>query len=261
MQNATGSPWGSPPRAPTDPYVQDYRIRFLQLRVRCTTTSCTRSRKSWPLANRAIRGRFVNMESKFRASVMFPSHGLVTRHPLSVFPSLRRVAAGQLPRVHRYYEGAMTSCRPSRRTSFPSLDGTTLHSCFAPASVECPNAGLELVARYLQPGCCRGDDRISYVLGEPQCVFALLLDPGRADPVRPLRRVGAAPTGTTMKAPAIGTFEAESHSFNTRCLRFAGRVTPTTTQDSLRLLAKLYRRGWLPSRAPTKGFSFSSPLH
>ena len=85
VPSTTGSPWGSPPRAPTDPYVQDYRIRFLQLRVRCTTTSCTRSRKSWPLANRAIRGRFVNMESKFWASVMFPSHGLVTRHPFRFF--------------------------------------------------------------------------------------------------------------------------------------------------------------------------------
>lgn len=58
-----------------------------------------------------------------------------------------------------------------------------------------------------------------------------------------------------MKAPTIGTFEAGSHSFDTRCLRFAVQVTAHTTQDSLRSLAKLYRRGWLPSRVPTKGFS------
>ncbi len=29
------------------------------------------------------------------------------------------------------------------------------------------------------------------------------------------------------------TFEAQSHSFSTGCLRFAGWVTPPTTQDSL----------------------------
>jgi hypothetical protein len=48
---------------------------------------------------------------------MFPSSGRITRHPLPVFPSLHRVAAGPLPRLRRYYEGAVTSCRSSRRTS------------------------------------------------------------------------------------------------------------------------------------------------
>ena len=30
-----------------------------------------------------------------------------------------------VPPLHRYYRGTATSCRPSRRTSFPSLGGTT----------------------------------------------------------------------------------------------------------------------------------------
>ena len=159
---------------------------------------------------------------------MFPSDGLVTRHPLSVFPSLRRVAAGGLPRFQRYYEGAVTSCRPSRRASFPSLGGTTdALAEFAPGRGECAHSSLELVTRYLQPGYFRGDDRISYVLGEPRCAFALLSDPGRADPIRPLRWADAALMGTKMKAPTIGTFEAESHSFDTRCLRFAVQITHT----------------------------------
>ena len=156
----------------------------------------------------------------------------------------------------------MTSCRPSHRTSFPSLGGTTAALVgFAPVLDECTYTGLELVTRYLHPGCCRGDDRISYVPGEPQRVFALLFDPGRADPIRPLRWAGAALTGTNMKAPTIGTFEAESHSFDTRCLRFAVQVTHARRKTRFGCWPSFYRRGWLPSRVPTKGFSFSIPLH
>ena len=41
---------------------------------------------------------------------------------------------GRVPRLHRYYQGAPTSCRPSRRTSFSSFGGTAFVAClFAPA--------------------------------------------------------------------------------------------------------------------------------
>ena len=122
----------------------------------------------------------------------------------------------------------MTSCRPSRRTSFPSLGGTTVALAdFAPVRASALDAGLELLTRYLHPGYCCGDDRISYVLGEPQCASALLSDPGRADSIRPFRWVGAALRDTNGRAPTNGVFGAESHSFNTRCLRFAVPVTRT----------------------------------
>ena len=122
----------------------------------------------------------------------------------------------------------MTSCRPSRRTSFPSLGGTPVALAdFAPVRASALDAGQELLTRYLHPGYFCGDDRISYVLGEPRCAFALFSDPGRADPIRPLRWVGAALPDTNRKAPTIGTFEAGSHSFNTRCLRFAVQITHT----------------------------------
>ncbi len=34
--------------------------------------------------------------------------------------------AGPVPRLHQYYEGATTSCRPSHRTSLPSFGGTSV---------------------------------------------------------------------------------------------------------------------------------------
>src|SRR5205085_5906713 len=38
-------------------------------------------------------------------------------------PSTR--SGGVVPALRRYYQGATTSCRPFRRTSLPSLGGTT----------------------------------------------------------------------------------------------------------------------------------------
>ena len=45
----------------------------------------------------------------------------------------------------------------------------------------------------------------------------------------------------------IATFEAQSHSFSTGCLRFAGRVTPPPRKTRFRLLAKLYRTDLPPA--------------
>ncbi len=47
--------------------------------------------------------------------------------------------AGPVPRLHQYYEGATTSSRPSRRTSFPSLGGTSVALVgFAPWRTSAP---------------------------------------------------------------------------------------------------------------------------
>ena len=70
----------------------------------------------------------------FRGGAAFgnvdPTHGRSAVGTPSWFfiPSTGRAhtaggSAGALPRFQRYYEGAVTSCRPSRRTSFPSLGG------------------------------------------------------------------------------------------------------------------------------------------
>ena len=47
--------------------------------------------------------------------------------------------AGPVPRRHQYYEGATTSCRSSRRTSFPSFGGTSVALVlFAPRRTSTP---------------------------------------------------------------------------------------------------------------------------
>ena len=123
--------------------------------------------------------------------------------PTPRFPPLG--PPGAVPQLPRYYQGATTSCRPSRRASFPSLGGTTVHSFVSLPADECRRRGLELVTRYPRPGCCRGDDRISQVPGEPRLsVCPCSSDPGRTDRIRPLRCRSVAPGMRTTKAPAKG---------------------------------------------------------
>src|SRR5712691_5134622 len=107
---------------------------------------------------------------------MSPSSGPVTRHP----PSLHRVASGRLPRPHRYYRYAPTPCRPSRRTSFPSLGGTTFALGLCSHVKQRLAAGQErLFLRRPTPETLGRDDRISWVPGRPPCPHAPLSDPGR----------------------------------------------------------------------------------
>jgi hypothetical protein len=99
----------------------------------------------------------------------------------------------------------MTSCRPSRRASLPSLGGTTQSARVSPARGRAlPQAGLlELVTRYLQPGKSRWKRQdLLRSWGTP-----IVLLPCSSTPVGPthqaMRCVGAAPAVSTTKAPAF----------------------------------------------------------
>ena len=76
---------------------------------------------------------------------------------------------GRVPLLRRYYQSATTSCRPSRRTSLPSLGGTSAST----RSVRSPADECAAGAWSWSPGSSgrdirRGDDRISQVPGEPR---------------------------------------------------------------------------------------------
>ena len=89
---------------------------------------------------------------------------------------------GRVPRLQRYYQGATTSCRPSRRTSLPSLGGTmgTLAvSLPRRASVAAVGPG---VGHPVSPAGIASMETTGSptFLGNP-CAYALLFDPGRID--------------------------------------------------------------------------------
>jgi hypothetical protein len=87
----------------------------------------------------------------------------------------------------------------------------------------------------------------------------MFFDPGRTGLTRPVTVCRRGPRyvhneGSHENLP----FEAQSHGFGTRCLRFALWVAPRGRKTRFRLLAKLYRTGLNTRRVPTKGFRIAS---
>ena len=62
------------------------------------------------------------------------------RHLTPRFPS--QGPFGSVPLLQRYYQDAPTPCRPSRRTSFPSLGGTTPDTCLRSTGSDVRPRGL-----------------------------------------------------------------------------------------------------------------------
>ena len=162
---------------------------------------------------------------------MFPSNGSMIRR----LASLPRVLPGPVPRLPRYYQGAMTSCRPSRRTSFPSLGGTT---AFTRSFRSRGGRVRRRRAWSWSPGISgrefvRGDDRISQVPGEPPLCSCPALRPRQDRRIRPLRCRSVAPAMRTAKAPDDEVFRGSITRLSDwlSTLRRAG--CPATTQDSL----------------------------
>src|SRR5437879_10690966 len=72
-------------------------------------------------ASVATRCCFVDTVLEFRCIRRLSSQRF--HDPTPRFPP--RGPGGPVPALRRYYQGATTSCRPFRRTSLPSLGGTT----------------------------------------------------------------------------------------------------------------------------------------
>jgi len=187
---------------------------------------------------------------------MFLSNGFTTWRAASLHGVLQAI----VPPLPRYYQHATTSCRPSHRTSLPSLGGTTgvFGRFVSPVAAEHTATGLELVTRCLQPGLLpwrRQDLLRSW--GTLLCLCPALR-PRRDRHVRPLRHLDTALAATTAKARRTSLFRGSitqlQHSLST--LRSAGHPTPRKTR--FRPSARLYRMGLVTHRVPTKGFKLTS---
>ncbi len=124
---------------------------------------------------------------------MFPAYGSMTRRPAS----LHRVLTGRVPLLRWYYQGATTPCRSSRRTSFPSFGGTAdgrlrFRSHRRQATNTCDAGLIGHPGRPPIPGVRAETTGPPTFLGNPDCAYALLFDPGRTDHTRPfsVRRLG-----------------------------------------------------------------------
>ena len=129
------------------------------------------------------------LPSEFRYPLLFRGHvhGFrCTRHVSlqrsfeTASPSLRGVLRSSSPASSVLWD-APTPCRPSRRTSLPSLGDTTVASLFAPTGRDAQPGAPGSWYSGSRAGNVGGNGRVSQVPERPSCPFALFLDPGRTE--------------------------------------------------------------------------------
>jgi hypothetical protein len=176
---------------------------------------------------------------------MFPKIGAIIG---AMLPSTG--STGRCSPASTVLSGTVTSCRPSRRTSLPSLGDTSVAlvvSLFGSPSAA--GRSLELVTRCPTGFFSRRRQDLSSSWAIPIIRLHMLSRP-RQD------RVLLDPWRSTRRGPRSSkdegshehtTFEAQLHGFRTRCLRFAVPVTRTPRKTRFRLLVPRYRTGFSPA--------------
>ena len=175
--------------------------------------------------------------------MVFPNNEVLFRR----LASLPRVRSGCVPRVLRYYQGAPTSCQPSRRASLPSLGDTA--SAFGSVRVslrrrtpsEGPGVGNPVAPTGRPSAEMAGAPKF---LGNPNSRLPMFSDPGRPERPRPLRDIRV--------APARGTDEGADDNRLSRLNRMAfGLAVYASRWRSPAIRARLASRCWSgsPGRA------------
>jgi hypothetical protein len=152
-----GRPGAYSPWAPTEPYVPSRAYGWSRHDLAST-----------------IRCFFVNTSTIFDALAMFPSNGVMTRHPLCSTGSLAMV-----PPLRRYY--GTLRLPAAHLGSFRMLHESipSFRPCFAPLGRGRPTGGQGVVGTGLPIRYCDGNVGGSQVPGEPWWSLSVLYDPGR----------------------------------------------------------------------------------
>ena len=155
--------------------------------------------------------------------------------------SLHWLQLGAVRQLHRYYQDAMTPCLPSRRTSFPSLGGTSVALVrFAPRRTSAPPRPG--VGNPVSPaGIRRGANRVlpsSWGTSMSVCTCSFPTPVGLLAPDR--YSAAAWPLVCEKQRLPRKVF------LRTRCLRFVARVTPTQRKTRFQPLVRRYWTGFHP---------------
>ena len=154
-----------PPGAPTDPDVRTLAHPVpLMMDSPCSRTLHARTAILGRYGDTWFQVRSLGRSSRPRVQHQTPPFGFSFPPP---------GPAGPVPRLHQYYEGATTSSRPSRRTSFPSFGGTSVALVmFAPRRTSAPSRPG--VGHPVSPpgNLPRKRARSPKFLGNPNCPFA-----------------------------------------------------------------------------------------
>jgi hypothetical protein len=122
---------------------------------------------------------------------------------------------GAVRQLHRYYQDAMTPCRPPAALRFLRSAVPRLHSLLSLPGGRVRRQGLELVTRYLRPGFCRGANRVLPSSWGTTIVRLHMFpsDAGRTACTRPLKCSSVAPERPSAEAPTIGLSTLDSMAF------------------------------------------------
>jgi hypothetical protein len=179
--------------------------------------------------------------------------------------SLHWFRPGAVHQFCRYYQDAMTSCRPSRRTSLPSLGGTSVALVrFAPPADECAARGLELVTRWLPPGCTEETTGAPKFLGNPDCPFAHVQSTPAGLSAPDHYGASAWPLVSKKQRLPRKVFRSSiawlSDWLRAPCEAWSASQwrSPRTTQDSLPAAGQALPDGLSTRKVPTKGFRSAS---
>jgi hypothetical protein len=230
-----GSPGGFPPRAPTDPDVRIFRIRFFESWIRSGSGPISRLELP-PVSLSSHSGK------EFARSLPLPPLSRLAPRPGSPLPSAGSL--GSVPPLHRSYRGATTPLRPSRalRSSLVLRYRSCARCSLLSAASAPPQAwgfGSGSPTRFFERR--RG---VSQVPGEPLCERPVLR-PRSGLRISPCRCVGAVAAKLEDVDPSeLNCFEAQSHGSHTRCLRFAAALLSDSRKTRFRLLARLCRAGF-----------------
>jgi len=173
--------------------------------------------------------------------------------------SLPWLRSGTVHQIRRYYQDAMTSCRPSRRTSLPSFGGTSAFT----RSVRSPADECAAEAGSWSPGSS-GRDVAEEATGSPKVPGGprLSVCPVQSTPVglRAPDQYGVAAWPLVSEQQGLPrlvfrrSIAGPSDSLST--LRGAGYPNPT--QDSLPAAGQALPDGLSTRRIPSKGFKVDS---
>jgi len=119
---------------------------------------------------------------------------------------LRWLQLGAVRQPHRYYQDAMTPCSHPAALRFLRLAVPRMHSLLSLPGGRVRRQGLELVTRYLQPGICRGANRVLPSSWGTTIVRLHMFqsDAGRTACTRPLQCSSVAPERPRTEAPTKG---------------------------------------------------------
>ena len=149
----------------------------------------------------------------------------------------------------------MTPCSHPAALRFLRLAVPRLHSLRSLPGGRVRRQGLELLTRYLRPGCCRGSNRISQVPGEPQLSVCTCSNPTPAGLLAPDHTVQQRGPWSSKGRGSHDWVFRRSIAWLSDSLSTLRRVRYlTTTKDSLPVAGQALLDGLITRKVPLKGF-------